>query len=109
MATDEIDLTVFLPLVCKLSIKWGADPKAVRDSLQFSDGCAGLVKARRDFDPTRGVKFITLAWRYIEHEVETRLARTLLRGDVQDGAVIRVSRRDDGLDIAWENPEPEGA
>jgi ATP-dependent Clp protease ATP-binding subunit ClpB len=74
-----------------------------RITLEVDDAARRLI-AERGFDPVFGARPLR---RYIEHEVETRIARTLLRGDVHDGAVIRVTRRDDSLDITWENQVEE--
>ena len=48
--------------------------------------------AAEGFDPVYGARPLR---RYISHEVETRIGRALLAGDVRDGATIRVdaSRR----------------
>jgi hypothetical protein len=41
----------------------------------------------------------------IGHEVETRIGRALLAGDVEDGAIIRVDVEGEGqLDVTHENP-----
>ena len=42
--------------------------------------------------------------RFIAHEVETRLARALLGGDIADGAVIRVRIADGDIVVDLENP-----
>jgi ATP-dependent Clp protease ATP-binding subunit ClpB len=75
-----------------------------RITLHVEDAARRLI-AERGFDPVFGARPLR---RYIEHEVETQIARTLLRGDVQDGAVIRVARREDGLDVTRENPNGRG-
>jgi curved DNA-binding protein len=41
------------------------------------------------------------------HEVETRIARGLIGGNVQDGAVIHIGLRDGELEVTWDNPAPE--
>jgi ATP-dependent Clp protease ATP-binding subunit ClpB len=107
------DVVLFKPLtqpeierIVELMLRDLESRLAARRITLVVDESARRLIAERGFDPIFGARPLR---RYIEHEVETRLARTLLRGDVQDGAVIRVSRRDDGLDITWENPELEGA
>jgi ATP-dependent Clp protease ATP-binding subunit ClpB len=44
--------------------------------------------AERGYDPVYGARPLR---RYIAHEVETRIGRALLRGDIQAGGVIRVT------------------
>jgi ATP-dependent Clp protease ATP-binding subunit ClpB len=41
------------------------------------------------------------------HEVETRIAKALLRGDLTDGAAVRVDVRDDEL-VVHHDPQPAG-
>jgi molecular chaperone DnaK len=41
---------------------------------------------------------------FITREVETRLGRALLAGDVKDGAVIRVDAAKGELTVGYENP-----
>jgi ATP-dependent Clp protease ATP-binding subunit ClpB len=59
--------------------------------------------ARQGFDPVYGARPLR---RFIAREVETRIGRSLLGGDAQDGAVIRVALREDELDVTYENPPP---
>jgi ATP-dependent Clp protease ATP-binding subunit ClpB len=61
--------------------------------------------ARAGFDPVYGARPLR---RFIDHEVETRIGRALLGGDIQDGATIRVDTDDERLIVSWENP-PAGA
>ena len=42
--------------------------------------------------------------RFIAREVETRIGRALLAGDVRDGAVIRVDLEDSELTVSYDNP-----
>jgi ATP-dependent Clp protease ATP-binding subunit ClpB len=69
------------------------------------DEAARRFVAERGYDPVFGARPLR---RFIEHELETRIARTLLRGEVSDGAVIHVALRDDELAVTWDNPNPEG-
>jgi ATP-dependent Clp protease ATP-binding subunit ClpB len=57
--------------------------------------------AREGYDPAFGARPLR---RYIAHEVETRIARALLTGEVADGAKITVALREGELVVAWENP-----
>ncbi|MDQ1521502.1 MAG: ATP-dependent Clp protease ATP-binding subunit ClpB, partial [Actinomycetota bacterium] len=58
------------------------------------DEAARRFVAERGYDPVFGARPLR---RFIEHEVETRIARTILRGEVSDGADIHVTLRDDDL------------
>ncbi len=55
--------------------------------------------ARHGFDPIYGARPLR---RYISHEVETRIGRALLKGDLPDGSVIRVDASDGELLIEHE-------
>ncbi|MDN3351989.1 ATP-dependent chaperone ClpB [Actinomadura sp. DC4] len=58
--------------------------------------------AREGFDPVYGARPLR---RYIAREVETRLGRALLTGEIHDGATVTVERGDDDrLVIRHENP-----
>jgi ATP-dependent Clp protease ATP-binding subunit ClpB len=71
-------------------------------SLEVSDDARRLI-ARQGYDPVYGARPLR---RFIAHEVETRIGRALLRGDVHDGAVLRIDARDGELIVAHENPSP---
>jgi ATP-dependent Clp protease ATP-binding subunit ClpB len=58
--------------------------------------------AAQGFDPVYGARPLR---RFIAREVETRIGRLLLSGDVLDGAVIRVTVRDGEIVVTHENPE----
>ncbi|MCW3003509.1 MAG: ATP-dependent chaperone ClpB, partial [Conexibacter sp.] len=60
--------------------------------------------AREGFDPVYGARPLR---RYIQRDVETRIARALIAGDIADGATIFVDARDGELAIRWEAP-PSG-
>jgi ATP-dependent Clp protease ATP-binding subunit ClpB len=55
-------------------------------TLEISEEARGFI-AERGFDPVYGARPLR---RFIAREVETRIGRALLAGDVPDGAVIRV-------------------
>ena len=57
--------------------------------------------AEQGFDPVYGARPLR---RFIAREVETRIGRALLAGDVRDGAVIRVDYTDGELTVSYENP-----
>jgi ATP-dependent Clp protease ATP-binding subunit ClpB len=57
--------------------------------------------AKAGFDPVYGARPLR---RYIAREVETRVARALLSGDIQDGAVIHIGVKAGKLQVTFENP-----
>ncbi|HMJ35877.1 MAG TPA: ATP-dependent chaperone ClpB [Baekduia sp.] len=61
--------------------------------------------AREGFDPVYGARPLR---RYIQREVETRIARALVAGDITDGTTIFVDAREGDLLIRWERPQGEG-
>jgi ATP-dependent Clp protease ATP-binding subunit ClpB len=58
--------------------------------------------AEHAYDPVFGARPLR---RYIQREVETRIARALLAGEILDGARITVDAGRDGFEIHVENPE----
>ncbi|NKB66300.1 MAG: ATP-dependent chaperone ClpB [Candidatus Latescibacteria bacterium] len=65
--------------------------------------------AREGFDPVYGARPLK---RFLQRQLETRIGRALVGGQVLDGARIYVSAADEGLVVRWENPpgseqEPE--
>jgi ATP-dependent Clp protease ATP-binding subunit ClpA len=58
--------------------------------------------AQQGFDPIYGARPLR---RFISREVETRIGRALLAGDVLDGAVIRIGYADGELAVSYENQE----
>lgn len=61
--------------------------------------------ARGGYDPVFGARPLR---RFIEKHLETRLARSLLSGNVLDGARVRIDREGDSLTVTWENPAESG-
>jgi ATP-dependent Clp protease ATP-binding subunit ClpB len=57
--------------------------------------------AQQGFDPVYGARPLR---RFISREVETRIGRALVAGDVRDGAVIRVGLADGELAVTYGNP-----
>jgi ATP-dependent Clp protease ATP-binding subunit ClpB len=57
--------------------------------------------ARAGFDPVYGARPLR---RYLQREVETRIGRALLGGDVPDGATITIDAVADQLTVAWSQP-----
>jgi ATP-dependent Clp protease ATP-binding subunit ClpB len=73
-----------------------------RLTLELSDGARRMI-AEHGFDPVYGARPLR---RYLAHEVETRIGRALLAGDLPDGSVIRVDTQNGELVVAI---EPAGA
>jgi ATP-dependent Clp protease ATP-binding subunit ClpB len=63
---------------------------------------ARLLIAREGYDPVYGARPLR---RFIQREVETRIARALLAGEIVDGATIILDARDDELIVQWQNPD----
>ncbi|GAB4254215.1 MULTISPECIES: ATP-dependent Clp protease ATP-binding subunit [Deferrisoma] len=61
--------------------------------------------AQAGYDPVYGARPLK---RYIQRQLETRIARALIAGDVRDGATITVDVEGDDLVVRWENPPEEG-
>ncbi|MCW2877373.1 MAG: ATP-dependent chaperone ClpB [Sphaerisporangium sp.] len=57
--------------------------------------------AEQGFDPVYGARPLR---RFIAREVETRIGRALIAGDVREGAVIRVDMAGGQLSVSYENP-----
>ena len=68
--------------------------------LEVSESAKHFI-AEQGFDPVYGARPLR---RFIAREVETRIGRALLAGDVRDGAVIRVDYIDGELAVSYENP-----
>ena len=68
--------------------------------LEVSESAKHFI-AEQGFDPVYGARPLR---RFIAREVETRIGRALLAGDVRDGAVIRVNYINGELAVSYENP-----
>jgi ATP-dependent Clp protease ATP-binding subunit ClpB len=58
--------------------------------------------ARSGFDPVYGARPLR---RFISHEVETRIGRALLQGDVTEGSTVVIDAGDGELVIRWRHDE----
>jgi ATP-dependent Clp protease ATP-binding subunit ClpB len=58
--------------------------------------------AEQGFDPVYGARPLR---RFISHELETRIGRALIGGDVRDGATIRIELADGELEVGFDNPD----
>ncbi|MFF5668574.1 ATP-dependent chaperone ClpB [Streptomyces hygroscopicus] len=64
------------------------------------------VIAHEGYDPVYGARPLR---RFISHEVETLIGRALLRGDVEEGATVKVDAQHGELVVTYERqPEPAG-
>lgn len=61
--------------------------------LTLSEDVKGFI-ARKGFDPVFGARPLK---RFLQHELETRIGRALISGDISDGAQIEVDVTEDGL------------
>jgi len=64
-------------------------------TLELDDSAVELI-AREGFDPVFGARPLR---RFIQREVETRLARALLSGSANEGSKARVTAKGGGLDV----------
>ena len=70
-------------------------------TLETSDEARRFI-AQQGFDPIYGARPLR---RFISREVETRIGRALLAGDVLDGAVIHIGYADGELAVSYENQD----
>jgi ATP-dependent Clp protease ATP-binding subunit ClpB len=73
-----------------------------RVTLEVTEPARRFV-AEQGFDPVYGARPLR---RFIAHEVETRIGRALLAGDIQDGAVVRVDAAGGQIVVTHEYPAP---
>ncbi|HEY1714930.1 MAG TPA: ATP-dependent chaperone ClpB [Solirubrobacteraceae bacterium] len=66
------------------------------------EGCSLI--AREGYDPVYGARPLR---RFIQREVETRLARALIAGEIREGATITIEAHDDELAVSWHGGEEE--
>ncbi|HEV7504401.1 MAG TPA: ATP-dependent chaperone ClpB [Thermoanaerobaculia bacterium] len=69
--------------------------------LELSEPARVLV-ARQGFDPVYGARPLK---RYLQHELESKIGRALIAGDVHDGALLRVDVKGGTLAVEIENPK----
>ncbi|SPF02591.1 ATP-dependent chaperone ClpB [Streptomyces sp. MA5143a] len=74
-----------------------------RITVELTEAARELI-AHQGYDPVYGARPLR---RYISHEVETLVGRALLRGDVQDGATVRVDAEHGELVVSYDEPEEE--
>jgi ATP-dependent Clp protease ATP-binding subunit ClpB len=71
-----------------------------RMTLDVSDAARRFI-AEQGFDPVYGARPLR---RFIAREVETRIGRALLTGDVHGSATIHVDVKDGDLTVTYDNP-----
>jgi ATP-dependent Clp protease ATP-binding subunit ClpB len=69
-----------------------------RLTLELSGAARELV-ARQGYDPVYGARPLR---RYIQREVETRIGRALIAGQISDGATVTVNAEGDELVVRWD-------
>ena len=67
--------------------------------LELSEAARSLI-ARRGFDPVYGARPLR---RFLQHELETRIGRALIGGEVRNGAAVRVDVRAGALNVDIQN------
>ena len=71
-----------------------------RMEVQLTEAARELI-AREGYDPVYGARPLR---RFIQREVETRIGRALLSGEILDGATITLDAEGDELVVRWQNP-----
>jgi ATP-dependent Clp protease ATP-binding subunit ClpB len=74
-----------------------------RLALELTDAARELI-ARQGYDPVYGARPLR---RYIQREVETKIGRALISGQISDGATITVDAERDQLIVSWRAPDVE--
>jgi ATP-dependent Clp protease ATP-binding subunit ClpB len=72
-----------------------------RIRLEISDAAKEFIAAA-GYDPVYGARPLK---RYLQHQLETRIGRALIAGDIRDGATIRVELQGDQLPVVHVNPQ----
>jgi ATP-dependent Clp protease ATP-binding subunit ClpB len=72
--------------------------------LELTEAARELI-AREGYDPVYGARPLR---RFIQRDVETRIGRALLAGEIQDGSTIVVDAIDGELAIDWRGPLDDG-
>ncbi|RLC33856.1 MAG: ATP-dependent chaperone ClpB [Deltaproteobacteria bacterium] len=68
-------------------------------NIEISDTARHFI-AEKGYDPVYGARPLR---RYIQRELETRIGRALIAGDVSDGAILRVDLKDGELSIRYDD------
>ena len=88
-------------------------PKLIIDNIEIEvPKDTKLIEAARRFiaetayDPVYGARPLK---RYLQHTLETRIARALIGGEIGEGATITVDVEAGGLSVSHRNPPQETA
>jgi ATP-dependent Clp protease ATP-binding subunit ClpB len=68
-----------------------------RIELEVTEAAREVI-AREGYDPVYGARPLK---RFIQREVETRIGRALLAGEVEEGTTIEIDVEDGELTVAW--------
>ncbi len=74
-----------------------------RIGLELTEAALQFV-AKSAYDPVYGARPLK---RYLQHQLETRIGRALVSGDIRDGATITVDAEGGELSVSHVNPEIE--
>jgi ATP-dependent Clp protease ATP-binding subunit ClpB len=69
--------------------------------LELADGARAWL-GRVGYDPVYGARPLK---RYLQHELESKIARALVAGEVTDGSIVKVDAREGHLAVAIETPK----
>src|SRR3954464_13985407 len=69
--------------------------------LELTEAAREFV-ARQGYDPVYGARPLK---RYLQHELESRIARALVAGEVTDGSLVRVDAKEGHLAVEIESPK----
>jgi ATP-dependent Clp protease ATP-binding subunit ClpB len=105
------DIVLFKPLTLAeieqiVDLQIGDVRKRLADrrmTLEITEAARELI-AREGYDPVYGARPLR---RFIQREVETRIGRALISGDIRDGAAIIVDADGDELLVSWRNADAE--
>ena len=78
---------------------------ARRLKLELTDAAREVV-ARQGYDPVYGARPLR---RFIQREVETRIGRALIAGEIGDGVTITVDADEDALVVRWQEAQEEAS
>ncbi|MEN3004057.1 ATP-dependent chaperone ClpB [Dehalobacterium formicoaceticum] len=73
-------------------------------SLNLTDQAVDFI-VQGGFDPVFGARPLR---RFLQHHVETLIARALISGQIMDGAQVTVDSDGETLKLNWQNPEHQG-
>ena len=74
-----------------------------RIALALSEAAVAFI-AKNAYDPVYGARPLK---RYLQHQLETRIGRALIAGDIRDGATLTVDLQGDELTVTHVNPAQE--